>query len=194
MRSRLLPVLSVIALFALGLGLASCGGAEDPSGTVTGEITIGSGTEGTLPGGQAAGGGGGGQGTGGQGTGEEGSEKTGTGEEEGAEQTGTEGGQAGGDVDPGEDGGGRGPQGDATKGKAVFTGAGGCGSCHALEDAGTNGQVGPNLNEAKPDYERALSYVTNGQGGMPAFKGRLSDEDIANVSAYVVTASGGGGK
>src|SRR5437868_10601212 len=31
-------------------------------------------------------------------------------------------------------------------GKAVFTGVGGCGSCHALAAAGTTGTVGPNLN------------------------------------------------
>jgi mono/diheme cytochrome c family protein len=30
-------------------------------------------------------------------------------------------------------------------GKAVFTGIGGCGSCHTLSDAGTTGTVGPNL-------------------------------------------------
>jgi mono/diheme cytochrome c family protein len=32
-------------------------------------------------------------------------------------------------------------------GKQVFTGVGGCGSCHTLADAGTNGVVGPNLNK-----------------------------------------------
>lgn len=31
-------------------------------------------------------------------------------------------------------------------GKAVFTGVGGCGSCHTLAQAGTTGTVGPNLN------------------------------------------------
>ena len=40
--------------------------------------------------------------------------------------------------------------GDATAGKAVFTSAG-CGGCHTLADAGANGNVGPNLDEAKPD-------------------------------------------
>ncbi|MBV9818923.1 MAG: c-type cytochrome [Solirubrobacterales bacterium] len=32
-------------------------------------------------------------------------------------------------------------------GKQVFTGVGGCGSCHTLADAGTNATVGPNLNQ-----------------------------------------------
>ncbi len=32
-------------------------------------------------------------------------------------------------------------------GKAVFTGVGGCGSCHTLAAAGTTGKVGPNLDQ-----------------------------------------------
>ena len=32
-------------------------------------------------------------------------------------------------------------------GKTIFTGVGGCGSCHVLADAGTTGTVGPNLNQ-----------------------------------------------
>jgi cytochrome c551 len=31
----------------------------------------------------------------------------------------------------------------------------------------------------------AEKQVTNGGGGMPAFKGQLSEEEIANVAAYV---------
>ena len=34
--------------------------------------------------------------------------------------------------------------------------------------------------------------VTNGKNAMPAFGGRLSDDDIANVAAYVIKASGDG--
>jgi cytochrome c oxidase subunit 2 len=36
----------------------------------------------------------------------------------------------------------------ATAGKAVFTGPGGCGTCHTLAAAGTTGTVGPNLGTA----------------------------------------------
>jgi mono/diheme cytochrome c family protein len=35
----------------------------------------------------------------------------------------------------------------AAAGKAVFTGPGGCGSCHTLAAAGTSGTVGPNLDK-----------------------------------------------
>jgi mono/diheme cytochrome c family protein len=35
----------------------------------------------------------------------------------------------------------------AAAGKQIFTGVGGCGSCHTLADAGTTGTVGPNLDK-----------------------------------------------
>jgi cytochrome c oxidase subunit 2 len=41
---------------------------------------------------------------------------------------------------------GAGPQRVVALGKQVFTGPGACGACHTLADAGTNGQIGPNLN------------------------------------------------
>ena len=34
-----------------------------------------------------------------------------------------------------------------------------------------------------------VTQVTNGKGAMPAFGGRLTDEDIANVATYVITKS-----
>ena len=37
-----------------------------------------------------------------------------------------------------------------------------------------------------------VKQVTNGKGAMPAFGGRLSDEDIANVAAYVISTSSAG--
>ena len=79
--------------------------------------------------------------------------------------------------------------GDTTNGKTIFTAN--CGSCHTLADAGTGGTVGPNLDAKKPDYRHATAQVTNGGGQMPAFKGQLSDQEIADVAAYVVTSTGG---
>ena len=40
--------------------------------------------------------------------------------------------------------------------------------------------------------EAVVTQVTNGKGAMPAFGGRLTDEDIANVATYVITKSGEG--
>ena len=35
--------------------------------------------------------------------------------------------------------------------------------------------------------EAIIGQVTNGKNAMPAFKGRLSDEDIADVAAYILS-------
>ena len=78
--------------------------------------------------------------------------------------------------------------GDAVAGKQVFLSAG-CVSCHTLKDAGSTGTVGPNLDQAKPQKARILDRVTHGKGPMPPFKGQLSDEQIANVVAYVYSAT-----
>ena len=81
--------------------------------------------------------------------------------------------------------------GDPAAGKKIFLGVGGCKSCHTLADAGSTGTVGPNLDQAKPALSRAVARVTEGRGVMPSFKGTLSDKQIADVTAYVVKASGG---
>jgi mono/diheme cytochrome c family protein len=80
--------------------------------------------------------------------------------------------------------------GDPTAGKAVFTSAG-CVGCHTLADAGATGTVGPNLDDAKPDTELVVTRVTKGMGGMPPFAGQLTDQQIADVAAYVTQATGG---
>ena len=69
--------------------------------------------------------------------------------------------------------------------------ANGCGSCHTLEAAGSNGNIGPNLDESQPDMELAVERVTNGAGTMPAFKGQLSEKQIADVATYVVESTSG---
>ena len=37
-----------------------------------------------------------------------------------------------------------------------------------------------------------MKQVTNGKNAMPAFGGRLSDDDIANVAAYVISTASAG--
>src|SRR5262249_24318558 len=80
-------------------------------------------------------------------------------------------------------------KGNPTAGKAIFLTN--CGSCHTLADAGTTGTVGPNLDTLKPDYQAATAQVTNGGAVMPSFNHSLSTQQIADVAAYVVTATGG---
>ena len=83
-------------------------------------------------------------------------------------------------------------QGDAAAGAAVFESAG-CGSCHTLAAAGATGNVGPNLDDAKPPFDLVVDRATNGKGVMPAFgkDGLLTAGQIQNVAAYVVQSTGG---
>ena len=71
------------------------------------------------------------------------------------------------------------------KGKEVFLGAGNCAACHTLSDAGSIGEIGPNLNQIRPQVQTILMAVKNGIGVMPAMEGILSDEEIEAVAHYV---------
>jgi alcohol dehydrogenase (cytochrome c) len=71
----------------------------------------------------------------------------------------------------------------STAGEEVFDGT--CASCHTLAAAGTHGTVGPNLDELMPNQALVEKQVTNGGGGMPAFGGSLSKEEIKNVAEFV---------
>ena len=81
-------------------------------------------------------------------------------------------------------------EGDPAAGREVFLGGSACGGCHVLADAGTSGAVGPNLDESQPDAALVVERVTNGAGAMPAFSDSLSEEEIANVAAYVSSVAG----
>ena len=70
-------------------------------------------------------------------------------------------------------------------GKDVFLNAGNCGICHSLRDADTAGNIGPNLNEIKPDIGRVINSVSNGIGVMPAYEGILTSKEIETVAIYV---------
>jgi len=74
-------------------------------------------------------------------------------------------------------------------GAEVFASAG-CGGCHTLAAASSGGNVGPNLDDLKPDFAAVQSQVENGGGGMPAFGGDLSQEEIDAVSRYVADNAG----
>jgi len=73
-------------------------------------------------------------------------------------------------------------------GKQLFVQA--CGACHTLADAGSSGTVGPNLDQAKPSRDLVVDRVTNGQGGMPSFKGDLDPAQIQAVADYVSSVAG----
>jgi mono/diheme cytochrome c family protein len=78
---------------------------------------------------------------------------------------------------------GGGGAGDAEAGKQIFTEQ--CGACHTLADAGTTGNVGPNLDDLAPEHDVIVHQVENGGGAMPPFKDTLSAQQIEDVSTYV---------
>lgn len=79
----------------------------------------------------------------------------------------------------------------AQQGRGVFLEKSqpGCGVCHQLTDAGTQGSVGPNLNALKPTADRVNKAVAQGVGAMPAFGAQLSQQEIEALAAYVAEAS-----
>ena len=79
--------------------------------------------------------------------------------------------------------GGGGGGGSSVDAKQVFVSN--CGSCHTLSKAGTNGNVGPNLDDASPSADTVQQIVSSGAGVMPSFKGKLSDAQIQALATYV---------
>jgi mono/diheme cytochrome c family protein len=77
-----------------------------------------------------------------------------------------------------------------------------CGACHTLAEAGTDGVIGPNLDEllappsaSAPDPNtikpRVLIAINNGKGGrMP--KGILSGQQAEQVATFVAQVAGQG--
>jgi sulfite dehydrogenase len=157
---RRTALLLVLLVAAVGVAAAGCGGGEDQ--TATPETVEGSTTTGTTS------------------TETTESESTETETETESESTETE---TTTESTPAA-------AGDPVAGKAVFLGAPACGGCHTLADAGATGNVGPNLDDAMPSAELVTDRVTNGQGGMPSFKGTLTEQQIADVAAYVSSVAG----
>jgi mono/diheme cytochrome c family protein len=92
----------------------------------------------------------------------------------------------------------------ATSGRQIFVAAG-CGSCHELAKAGTNGTTGPSLDDlasaagqrepgtsAEEYVEQSLvdpdAFVVEGfqPGVMPSFEGRLSERQIQTLVDYLL--------
>ena len=96
--------------------------------------------------------------------------------------------------------------GDAALGKELFTGAGQCGSCHTLADAGTKGVIGPNLDDAfrqsrvdglgegtiravvRDQISYPIETPNTGSPGMPA--DLVTGDDADAVAAYVASVAG----
>ena len=151
----------MFAALVLAVPLAACGGEKDQT---TAPETV----EGTTTGGGGA-----------TGTTEEGTtEEATTGETTEAEAT-------GGETTGGETTGG---QGDAAAGKDVFASAG-CVGCHTLADAGATGNVGPNLDDAKPE-PRPVAEGHRGRRRHAVVRRPALRAEIQDVAAYVSSVAG----
>jgi len=86
--------------------------------------------------------------------------------------------------------------GDAGAGESIFSGN--CAACHAggqnvvqpektLELSALEEYLAGGVSEAS-----VVKQVTNGKNAMPAFGGKLSEADIANVATYVITTAKAG--
>ena len=83
--------------------------------------------------------------------------------------------------------------GDKDRGKAIYMMT--CAICHGEDGSGT--RTGPELFYG-PGYSDTVKIVTEGKSSdqesqMPAFTGALSEQDIADVAAYVTGVIEGGG-
>jgi mono/diheme cytochrome c family protein len=91
----------------------------------------------------------------------------------------------------GDDGGNGGDGGTAaSEGEQIFA-ENGCGGCHTYEPAGSSGTTGPSLDDSNVTFEQAVEQITNGGGGMPAFKGDLTEQEIDAVARFVTEGGGG---
>ena len=70
-------------------------------------------------------------------------------------------------------------------GREVYNNKAQCGSCHTLQAANSEGSIGPNLDQLRPQVEQIILAVTNGIGVMPSWDGVLSVKEIEAVAYYV---------
>ena len=74
-------------------------------------------------------------------------------------------------------------------GLEIFNNKAECGVCHTLQEAGSEGQIGPNLDQLKPTLFQTILVVTNGIGLMPSWEGILTHEEIEAVAYYIFNST-----
>ncbi len=73
------------------------------------------------------------------------------------------------------------------RGEALFVQN--CGTCHALEAAGTSGSIGPSLDQAQVDEAEVLEKIEQGPGPMPS--NLVSGKDAQAVAKFVANSGPG---
>ena len=78
------------------------------------------------------------------------------------------------------------------KGLEIFNETAACAACHILKAAGSEGNVGPNLDTVDLTIESVVEMVTYGLGVMPAYGEEeiLTKEEIEIVSYFVANTAG----
>ncbi len=74
-------------------------------------------------------------------------------------------------------------------GSEIYNNKAQCGVCHSLKAAGSNGEIGPNLDKLKPQINQIILAVTNGIGVMQSWEGILTAEEIEAVAYYVFNST-----
>tara|TARA_B100001123_G_C14361040_1_gene650939 strand:- start:34 stop:339 length:306 start_codon:yes stop_codon:yes gene_type:complete len=74
-------------------------------------------------------------------------------------------------------------------GLEVYNNKAACGTCHTMKAAGSDANIGPNLDQLKPTLERIVNVVNNGIGVMPPWEGILTVEEIDAVAHYVFSST-----
>jgi sulfite dehydrogenase len=153
----------LLVLAAVAVGATGCFSSKVANTTITEEITVGEGSTAQTVNPATA--------TGSGSSSSTGTTKTTTTGESGSTGTTTGGGSGA----------------DLAAGKSAFVAT--CGGCHKLKDAGTSGNVGPDLDSLAPlTAERVATQIKNGGGPMPPKL--LTGQDAANVAAYVASVAG----
>ncbi len=82
------------------------------------------------------------------------------------------------------------PVATAPTGPQLWTAAG-CGACHTLSAAGSNGTSGPDLDHVQPSSALIIAQVRSGGQGMPSYDRSFNGAELATLAAYVAAASRG---
>jgi mono/diheme cytochrome c family protein len=84
-------------------------------------------------------------------------------------------------------------RGDGFRGARVFVRAD-CANCHTLTTAGATGTRGPNLDRHFSTHAHSIGFlvaqISNGGNGMPAFRNRLTEQEIRDVATFIADVAG----
>ena len=81
--------------------------------------------------------------------------------------------------------------GDPARGKQLFASQG-CAGCHTFKAGNSKGTAGPDLDEVSPTPGRVVAQLRKPGGTMPSFADKLSEEQMADLAAFVGAGNASG--